>query len=32
MLRGMLLSRSERYLAQRVWPERLDPSSAEVIE
>jgi hypothetical protein len=26
MPRGTLLSRSERQLAQRVWPERLDPS------
>ena len=32
MPRGTLLRRSKRQLAQRVWPERLDPSSAGVIE
>jgi len=30
--RGSLLPRSERQLAQRVWPERIDSSSAGVIE
>jgi hypothetical protein len=32
MPRGALLPGSERQLAQRVWPERLDPSSAGVTE